>query len=416
MAVTKGKLGIIYSLAALIGFSQSLLVYVSASFFKQQSGQEDVGGFYFIAYLIVLVLLVNLHKFVRVWGKSNILRFAIAGEILSLSFALLSYSPWFGILALIAFLIFDSLMNVSMDVVLESYSRDNAAGRIRGIYLTIFNVGFIFGPKLSSWLLEHYGFAMIIITVLILKSLILLFVFTGLGHIVNGHPDSRATVRELLAKAWRRGSIKKIYYISCALEFFYGLMIIYSSLYLRNLGMSWGQIGTMLMIMLMPFVFFEYPLGWLADKKWGEKEMLIFFLIWQGIFTGLLYFITVPSVWIWSLAMLATRAGAASVAVLRDSYFYKRIDGEDVDLIDLFRTAAPVGYIMAAGISAFALNWVGLRELFLINALVVLSAVVPAIRLKDNLSEEQVKELNNAHAHSNHLGYPRQYPQPGEMP
>ncbi|NTW22977.1 MFS transporter [Candidatus Falkowbacteria bacterium] len=390
-AITKGKLGIIYSLAAMVGFSQSLLIYVAASFFKQQSGQEDVGGFYFVAYLIVLVLLVNLHKFVRVWGKSHILRLAITGEIMSLSLMLVGYSPWIGIVALIMFLIFDSLMNVSMDVVLESYSRDNSSGRIRGIYLTILNVGFIFGPKLSSWILENYGFAMIIIMVLILKSLILLFVFSGLGHIVNGHPDIRSTVKELLAKAWHRGSIKKIYYISCALEFFYGLMIIYSSLYLKDLGLSWGQIGTILMIMLIPFVFFEYPIGWLADKKWGEKEMLIFFLIWQGIFTGLLYFITVPSVWIWSLGMLATRVGAASVAILRDSYFYKRIDGDDVDLIDLFRTAAPIGYIMAAAASAILLNWVGLRELFLVNALVVLSAVVPAIRLKDNLSEAEQK-------------------------
>jgi len=390
-AIIKGKLGLIYSLAALIGFSQSLLVYVAASFFKQQSGQEDVGGFYFVAFLVVLVLLVNLHKFVRVWGKTNILRLAIAGEIMSLTLMLVNYSPWIGIVALIMFLIFDSLMNVSMDVILESYSLDNASGRIRGVYLTILNIGFIFGPKLSSWLLENYGFAMIIITVLILKSLILLFVVAGLKHVTNGHPNSRATVRELLAKAWHRGSIKKIYYISCTLEFFYGLMIIYSSLYLRDLGMSWGQIGTVFMIMLVPFVFFEYPIGWLADKKWGEKEMLVFFLIWQGVFTGLLYFITVPSVWVWSLAMLATRIGAASVAILRDSYFYKRIDGEDIDLIDLFRTAAPVGYIMAAGISAIMLTWLGLRELFLVNALVVLSGVVAALRLKDNLSEAEKK-------------------------
>lgn len=403
-------------MAALIGFSQSLLVYVSASYFKQQSGQTDVGSFYFVSYLIVLVLLVNLHKFVRVWGKSNILRLAIAGEVLSLSLALVNYSPWLGIVALILFLIFDSLMNVSMDVVLESYSRDNASGRIRGVYLTIFNIGFIFGPKLSSWLLENYGFAMIFITVLILKSLILLFVVTGLGHIVNGHPDSRATVRELLAKAWHRGSIRKIYYISWALEFFYGLMIIYSSLYLKDLGLAWGQIGTILMIMLVPFVFFEYPLGWLADKKWGEKEMLVFFLIWQGLFTGVLYFISAPSVWLWALGMLATRIGAASVAVLRDSYFYKRIDGEDVDLIDLFRTSAPMGYITAAAASAILLNWLGLRELFLVNSLVLLSAVVPAIRLKDNLSEDQIKELSKAHENSNHLRYPRQHPQFGEMP
>ncbi|NTU98988.1 MFS transporter [Candidatus Falkowbacteria bacterium] len=377
----------IYALGALIGFSQSLLTYVAATFFTEKVGSDDVGVYYFIAYVVVLIILINLHKLTRTWGKSNILRLAISGEIFMMGVMLASISPWLSVLALMGYFIFDGLMAVSMDVILESYSRDSSSGRIRGVYLTICNCGFILGPKLSSWLLGKFDFSAIFLLVLFIKSIVLLLVIFGLKQVNNGQPIPRITVPELLSRAWKRKSIIKIYYISCALEFFYGMMVMYSTLYLINSGISWDNVGSILMIMLLPFVFFEYPLGWLADKYWGEKEMLVFFLVWQAIATIGLYFISSTALWVWALAMLLTRVGAAAVQVLRDSYFYKRIDGADVDLIDFFRTAAPVGYIAAAVFSAILLRWLGLREMFLVNGLVVFSAVIPAIRLKDNLSE-----------------------------
>lgn len=388
----KSKLNLIYGLGALIGFSQALLVYVESSFFRQQSGQEGVGIYYFAAYLLALVLLVNLHKLVRVWGKANILKLAIAGEIAMMAVILTSGNPWHAILALVFYMVFDSLMSVSMDVVLESHSRDAASGRIRGVYLTIWNLGFLAGPKLSSWLLLRYDFDAIFLTVLALKSLILLGVAAGLGVVAGNHLKERLTVGALLAKVWRRKSIMKIYYISFALEFFYALMIIYSPLYLRDLGLSWDQIGLILVLMLLPFTLLEYPLGWLADKRWGEKEMLVFFLLWQALSTAALYSISGPTAWLWALGLFTTRIGAAAVQILRDSYFYKRIDGDDIDLIDFFRTAAPLAYMVAAAGSVLLLNWFGLKEMFLVNALVVLSALPAALWLKDNLSEAEQRQ------------------------
>jgi MFS family permease len=157
------------------------------------------------------------------------------------------------------------------------------------------------------------------------------------------------------------------------------------------LGFSWDQIGSIFFVMLLPFLFFEYPIGWLADKKWGEREMAFFFLTWLGFFTAILYFFEVKNFWLWTIGLLLTRVGAASVQILRDSYFYKRIAEGDFDLIDVFRTALPVGYIMAALVSGLLLQWVDLKTLFLVNAIVVFSALFPTYLLHDNLSEEEKK-------------------------
>jgi len=48
-----------------------------------------------------------------------------------------------------------------------------------------------------------------------------------------------------------------------------------------------------------------------------------------------------------------------------------------------------VGYIMAALVSGFLLQWVDLKTLFLVNAIVVFSALFPTYFLLDNLSEEE---------------------------
>jgi predicted MFS family arabinose efflux permease len=142
--------------------------------------------------------------------------------------------------------------------------------------------------------------------------------------------------------------------------------------------------------MLVPFLFFEYPIGWLADKELGEKEMIIFFLSFMALATAWVYTLDRPVVWLWALALFLTRIGASAMEILRDSYFYKKIDGNDVDLIDFYRTARPMAYILAAGLSVLVVDTYSVREIFLLASLVLLTGLWPAWMLKDNLSEREM--------------------------
>jgi MFS family permease len=179
----------------------------------------------------------------------------------------------------------------------------------------------------------------------------------------------------------------KIYSISFVLEFFYALMIVYTPLYLLNFGLSWDQIGIIFTIMLIPFVVLEYPLGFIADKKFGEKEMIIAGLLVMGFSAGSIFFISSKAVWIWALVLLMTRIGAATIEILRDSYFYKKIDGRDIDLISFFRTARSTAYVFATAVSAISLVFFPLKSTFLLTAAVVLLGLYPAFKLVDNECE-----------------------------
>ena len=169
-------------------------------------------------------------------------------------------------------------------------------------------------------------------------------------------------------------------------------MIVYSPLYLLSLGLSWEQIGIIFTIMLIPFVVIEYPIGILADKKFGEKEMIIIGLLIMGISSFGIFFLHTKSVLLWALVLLATRMGAATVEILRDSYFYKKIDGRDVDLISFFRTTRSVAYIVATGFSAMLLIIAPMRYIFLLIAAMVFVGLYPAIKLIDNKSEKEIKD------------------------
>jgi len=375
----------------LMGFAQAFVLYVMSTYFKLASGSENLGPFYFLAYAVILVFLFNLHKIIKNMGKVNVFHFALLIKIIVLFLlSIVPPSKW-SIILLIFYIISGNLEWVSLDVILESFSLDNMSGRIRGKYLTFINAGYLLGPFFSTNVLNDFGYGGVFSTLLIFNAFIFVFSLVGL-HGVNHRFERTITVREIFQKVIRRRNVLRIYYLSFALEFFYALTVIYVPLYLTDLGFSWDRIGLILTAMLLPFVFIQYPMGVLADKKLGEKEMLIVSLVIMAASSSVLYFISTTSILIWSLALFATRVGAAILEVMRDSYFYKRIDGNDVDLINFFRTAMPAAFITSSLITLPLLIFFPIKTTFLVVTAVVFSALFPAFFLVDNKCEKEISK------------------------
>lgn len=384
------KIKLISFISFLMGFSQAILAYITSSYFKLATGTENVGVFYAVSYGAVLAGLLNFHKAVRKLGKANVFYFVVLANIIALSLLIFLPSASWTVVFLMIYLVAGGLQWASLDVILESFSNDSMSGRIRGLHLTILNAGFIFGPFLSTQILERFDFQGVFAFLLVFNSFVLSVSLVGLRN-VNHRFEQRLKVRELIKKVFQRQNILRIYYVSFALEFFFALMIIYTPLYLLDLDFSWERIGIIFTAMLVPFVILQYPAGILADKKWGEKELLIASLFLMGVSAGAVYFIESKNLLVWAAALLVTRIGAALIETLRDSYFYKRIDGRDVDLINFFRTAMPFAYIIATGLSAVILLFFPLKSVFVLTGIVVLSALYPAFKLIDNKCEAEIE-------------------------
>jgi MFS family permease len=247
-------------------------------------------------------------------------------------------------------------------------------GRVRGLYLTVQNAGYLAAPLFAGYLVSRFGLQWAF------RGAAVFIAATTIVALFKVKPTCSKKINsagffELLGKISTRKNILRIYYISFLLEFFYALIIIYAPLYLLENGFSWAQIGKMIAVALVPFVILQYPAGLLADKKYEERDMLKIALLIMGLATIAIYFVSSRSLFVWALVLFGTRVGASLVEVLRDSYFYKRIDKQDVDVVDFFRTVRPVAYIVGPLIAAPIVFFFQIKPIFIIIGLVVLTGL-----------------------------------------
>ena len=385
----KQKVGLVGFISFLLGFLDAFLIYILSAYFAQVLGSDNVGIFYLIAYSGVLLSLFYLQPLIRAIGKARTLYFGLGVAILAS--VLLTHLPvaWISVGIMLVFIIVTNLIWVTLDILLESFSKDRISGRIRGFYLTVMNAGLLGAPFLSTITLEHFqyeGVFFILILGYIAVFLISLIGFRNDNAVIQEKLQLRQTIAKILLKK----NLFRIYHISFAMEFFYAMMVVYTPLYLLSLNFSWSEIGIIFTCMLLPFIFLQYPLGVLADKSMGEKELLIMSIVIVIVSTVALGFLNTTNIWVWGAALFLTRVGIAGIEVLRDSYFYKQIDSNDMDMIALFRTTRPLANILGAVFSVALLLFFSLKSIFFLVALVLFFSLFTALALEDTQSEQEI--------------------------
>lgn len=361
----------------LFGISAALILYLESDYFKTAKGSDNVTLFFIVAYSITLVLIFNWHRLIRKFGKKNVF---LADFLIKAVFLLvLANLPVgkIGAIFLIGYMILTVLSWIDIDILLEACSRDHRTGRIRGAYLTIMNAGYLVAPFFAGMILNKYGFQPVFLVAAFLILAVWIICFFRLRNIDSSQAKGINFI-SLLRKLSNRKNVLRIYYVSFLLEFFYALMIIYTPLYLLELGFSWADIGKIFTVMLVPFVLLQYPAGYLADKKYEERDMIIFSLFIMAFSTTAVFFISSKNIFLWSLVLFSTRIGASLIEVLRDSYFYKRIDCRDVDIINFFRSVRPVAYIVGLAIATPIVYFFHIRFIFPLIAIGVLTGIFAA--------------------------------------
>ena len=186
-------------------------------------------------------------------------------------------------------------------------------------------------------------------------------------------------------KLKQKKNIYHIFIIRTLLQFFYSWMVIYTPIYLHKyIGLDWTIIGTIFSIMLLPFLLFQISLGTLADKKFGEKEILNIGLILIALTTAILSFISPDATWwTWAGILFLTRTGASSIEIMTESYFFKKVDEKDADIISFFRMARPIAYIIGPALASLTIFLVDFRFIFLVLGVIMLSGLKYSLTIQD---------------------------------
>ncbi|MEI6191023.1 MAG: MFS transporter [bacterium] len=375
----------VYLVGFLVALSVALMTYINSSFLSSFIDERFIGIIYIIASIFTIICFLIMPFILKKFGNYKVTLFLVVLELCALlGIAFFQTLPWL-IAIFVINLTLIPLIYFSMDIFLEGLSSNRQTGVIRGIYLTAVNLAWIISASLGGCILTNNDYWKIYLFSYIFLSPVVLVLILSLRKFKDS-PYEATHLWQTVKSVWGNKDVRYIFMAVFLLQFFYAWMVIYTPLYLLNyIDFSWIEIGKIFSIMLLPFVFIQFLAGKLADRYFGEKEMLSIGFIIMAISTMVMFFVTGKSLLVWSLILFTSRIGAAMVEVMCDVYFFKKVDNKNANMISFYRMASPTAYIIGPLLAILILHTPGfdIRSLFFILGFIMLFGLRYSLAIKD---------------------------------
>jgi MFS family permease len=379
----KTLLPYVYLANILLSIHFFLIIYINSTVLEQFFTADQVGILFIVGAIIGILFFLSAPNVINRFGLSRYLFSVIALEciaILGLAGSNSALSVAF------YFLMHNSLVPMilfCLDIFLEKETHiETDTGKIRSIFLTISNTILVISPAITGLILKQYSFA----TLYFLSALFCLPLLLIVRKKFSGTVTKISEVHIItsMKKAFANKDVKNVVIAQFILQFFYAWMVIYLPLYLvKDVGFGWQKLGLLFTVMLIPFAVFEIPVGFLADKKYGEKEFMLIGFIIMAVASSLIPFVKVPVFITWATLLFCSRIGASFSEITSESYFFKQVNAENSDSISIFRMTRPVAYICAPIIATITLTFLSLGASFWILGIITFFGSVAAFNITD---------------------------------
>lgn len=349
---------IIYLAGFLFSVPIALMAYINSSFLSAFVRSEMMGIAYAAASLASILSLLIAPIVLRRMGGYKFLLSVIVLDALSVLTMVLSEKPWAIIAAFILGFALNMVVIFTLDELLKIFTKSSDTGGARGTYLTLANLAWIGAQGIFIFTSVEGVFSFRIIYALAFAFMVAFFflVLIKLKNIADPEYD-RIRSLNYVKSFFKHKNLRRSYYLNLMLQLFYSVMVIYTPIYLSaHMGFSWREIGIIFAIMLTPFSLLPFFEGTYSDRT-GERKMLMAGFLIASMATLAIFFIRIPEIWIWALALFMTRVGAATIETMNDSYFFKHITPENEEWVGVYRSAPGVAYILGplAALCIFAL-------------------------------------------------------------
>lgn len=374
----------LYLAIFLYAVCDAIFAYAQSSYLNQYVSLQWVGVIFFLAYLLTFIVI---NYYPNLIAKYSNLKMALASIALRLICLFIFISSQNSLLVLVTFLFFVLslvLTFTNMDIFLEAFSRNESTGRTRGIYFTIYNLGWLVSPLLAGLILNYYNYALLFGFSLLLNLPLAVILYYKFRKAENHYLGKKFNLLKTLITVLKKPDLRKIFFVAALLQFFYAIEVVYGPIYLnQHIGLNWEQIGIVFTFMLIPFVIIQYPAGILADKYIGEKEMLFVGTVLMAVTSIAMGIYTGTSLIFWAIILFLSRVGASLVEIMRETYFFKKVDVDDIDLINSFRSTIPLAYLIAPILAAAILYYSKLNNIFVFLGVIMFLGLWPILTLED---------------------------------
>jgi MFS family permease len=293
---TKGsnhKFRLLYLAIFIFAIGDALFAYTQSTYLNQFFGLELVGLIFFIAYFLTFIITNIYPNLIAKYSNFKTCILSIILRIICFIIFIIDASPVSVALGFVFFIISLVLTFINLDIFLEAITKNATTGITRGTYFTIYNLGWLVSPFLAGEILNYFNFIPLFYLCLILNLILLVIIYQRFKNFGNHYAKKQFKLYDTLAKILKNKDLRKIFIVSFLLQLFYAVEVVYGPIYLnQNIGLNWEQIGIIFTFMLIPFVVFQYPAGYLADKYWGEKEILFVGMIFMAVSTIIMGYFT----------------------------------------------------------------------------------------------------------------------------
>lgn len=385
-AITKNKLLLATLLmTVLYALHYGIPLYATSTYLHMYFGSSTISILYVIASIITLLASIHIAKYIKRFHTYQFtLGLVIAEIITTIAFATTTNPLFIGLFFVTHFCL-QVLLYICINIFIETFSNHKETGSIRGIFLALLNMGILISPVLAGAILSISSFQALYIVASCILIPFIFFLHRYMSHIEEPAYHSLDMVKAA-KRAWKNPDLRGALIAALILECFYSVMIIYSPIYLTSLGIPLTvYLATILPFALLPFVVLPYELGYLADTKIGEKELLILGLIIVAISLFLIVIIRSPDILLWTAVLVVSRIGASFVETMTFTYYFKKIEAEDASLTALFSNMRTLA-VVVIGILGFAISPLLVtypQLIFIVLGCAVLLSILSIMQIRD---------------------------------
>lgn len=375
--------GMLYLSNFLLAIHLFVVLYVNSSYLATFVGEDLVGLIYIFGSILSLASFFLISRVLARFGNIRTLTgIAILEFLIFIGLAFPGH-PAIAILLFIGYLVLYPFILYCLDILLERYTDDEReTGSVRGLFLTITSLGIIIAPLLAGLVVGDEQYARVFIFAALFLIPFLVIIRRTFRTFTDGH-YTPLKPRFLFTCLTGNRTLFTIFKAHFLMQLFFAWMVIYTPIYLHeHIGFDWGTLGVIFTIMLIPYAF-EAVLGKIADRWWGEKEMLTLGFVLTACFVGIMSFVTSVNPLIWAGILLMTRVGAALLESMTEVYFFRHVDSNDANTISCFRMLRPLAYIIAPLVGVLALFFIDIQYLFILFGVIILFGLRYSLSLKD---------------------------------
>lgn len=367
-----------------LGLHYFLIIYVNSSFLSRYMDGTAVNLLYSAGAILNIGLFLAMPYLLDKFNGKKLTLFFVAIDFLAVLGLAFSPNPIQVSLFFILNQTLSPIILYCLDLYLERTLPDEKnTGLARAIFITSLNIALVVSfLTVSAVVKDEFYSPIYLLSASALIPLLAIIALKFTGEIRKAYSTR---VSNTILFISRDKDVLRILITSLLLQLFYAIMVIYLPLLLKTVPMfEWKEIGFIILVMIIPFIILELPLGRIMDKKSGETEVLRVGIFIMAAATISLAFIESGSFWIWAAILFMTRVGASLVEIANESYFFKKVTDRNPNIISVFRIAQPISFVISPLIALPVLYFTGYQNLFAVLGIIVLSGLlfVPKVDTK----------------------------------